>query len=204
MRWRFASAGTETPMAEGPGPTPAKRGRNRAAKQMAADLLFIERFVSFRLQEPRAVAPPTSIKSENEICEKQEDGLRDRASLPRRYEGAIREVNRGAASQQGQPAERPDLPRGRRVGWRLDDHRSSRLKGELGAVPRRRPDAAIQAGHQRRVQNATAGDGHYCPQPAVVAACLGSSRLVRSLADKAVGRTGIAIAFCELRVDRIM
>src|SRR5690349_3498562 len=63
-------------------------------------------------------------------------GLRDRALLPWRYKGPIREVTCGAAPKPRPPPGWPAIPRRRTFGGRLDHHGRARLEGKLGAVPR--------------------------------------------------------------------
>ena len=75
----------------------------------------------------------------------ERDGVRNRASLSGRYTGAVRSEPRGGTSW-GRSAGWPDLPRSWSVGWWLDGCGRPRLQGELGAVPRRHPDARMQAG----------------------------------------------------------
>src|SRR5438093_12870837 len=72
-------------------------------------------------------------------------GLRDRASFSWRYDGPVREIACSSPSEQKRPPGRPDLPRRRTLGGRLDDHGRARLEGELGAVPGPDPPAENEA-----------------------------------------------------------
>src|SRR5207302_6298741 len=96
------------------------------------------------------------------------DGVWDRASLPGRDEGAVRGDPRGGASDPRQPSGGPVLPRGRPLGRRLDDRGVPRLEGELGAIPRRGPDAPTGARRRGRLRDATTGDRPRGRQPAAL------------------------------------
>ena len=77
----------------------------------------------------------------------------------REYPVAVRGVHCRGASRQ-RTAAGADLPRGRSVGRRLDDHGGARVAGELGEVPRRHPDAEDAGRYRRWLHGAAAGDGH--------------------------------------------
>ncbi len=99
---------------------------------------------------------------EGTVSVKNERRMRMAYGIVHHFPGGTKEQDRddtrGGASRQSQPAPRPDLPRGWRVGWWLDGRGDSRFQGKLGAVPRRRSDAPNAAGHQGWIHNPAGGD----------------------------------------------
>ena len=84
-------------------------------------------------------------QAQPETCEKMAYGIVHffPGGTKEQYEASIAAVH----PRRRRPAGRPDLPRGRRIGWRLDDRGDPRLKGDLGAVPRQHPDAPNESRH---------------------------------------------------------